>query len=241
MSVITLPLSQLNSSPKYFSKLNVKRHVLPIARSIAQDGLLNPIRLKKIGQRLKVIDGKKRLIALKLLFKSGKLPRSLVNVPVIISDDETHSAADQPARSLYRPVLLSDAELKEAIVSAHKSGQSEQDIAERFECSLKTVTLALSLNQLHPQIADYFESGHLSLEQAAAFATLPRPEAQWRLLQELGPFAHAETVIAAILKGETVIEMPDGDMMIMPSQHIQPRVKREPAYSGEEPIYKIAA
>ena len=240
MSVITLPLAQLDGSPKYFSRAGVNRHVLPLARSIAKDGLLNPIRLKKLGSQLKVIDGKKRLMALKLLFKSGKLPRSLVNVPVIISDDETHYAA-KPERTLRRPELLSDADLTQAIFSAHKSGQCEIEIAQRFECSAQTVTLALSLKRLHPQIVDYFKSGHLSLDQAAAFATLPRHDVQWRLLQELGPFAHAKTVIAAILKGETVIEMPDGDMMIMPSKHLSPWAKKGSSQSTEEPKFKIAA
>lgn len=240
MSVITLPLAQLDGSPKYFSRAGVKRHVLPLASSIAQDGLLNPIKLKKIGQRLKVIDGKKRLLALKLLFKSGKLPRSLVNVPVIITADDAVSKP-QPERALRRPKLLSDVDLTQAILSAHKSGQCEIEIAQRFECCAQTVTLALSLEPLHPQIVDYFKSGHLSLDQAAAFATLPRHDAQWRLLQELGPFAHAKTVIAAILKGETVIEMPDGDMMIMPSKDSAPRRQDKPVYSSEQPIFKIAA
>ena len=240
MSVITLPLAQLDGAPKYFSRAGVKRHVLPLASSIAKDGLLNPIKLKKIGQRLKVIDGKKRLMALKLLVKSGKLPRSLVNVPVIITTNEA-MPKPQPERPLRRPELLSDAELTQSIVTAHNLGQSEPEIAKRFECSAQTVTLALSLKRLHPQIVDYFKSGHLSLEQAAAFATLQRPDAQWRLLQELGPFAHAKTVIAAILKGETVIEMPDGDMMIMPSKESTPRRQDKPLYSREQPIFEIAA
>lgn len=189
-----------------------------IAKRILRDGLLNPLIViplsgAKSGTQFIVVDGVKRLRALKALAKAGRLPRSLTQIPVAISP-----TPDAVPVSSLRPVLLSDAELSRAIQVAYQEGQTCYAIAERFDCSEAVVSYALSFDNLNPQIRDYFESGHISLEQAAAFASLENPDAQWRLLQELGPFAHAKEVIAAILSGQSVIEIPDGNVMIMPSR-----------------------
>jgi len=44
------------------------------------------------------------------------------------------------------------------------------------------------------------------------FATLPNPKSQWDLLIQLGPFASDKDIIAAISKGETVIETKTGNV-----------------------------
>lgn len=230
MSVNTLPLSALSvgsRAPRLSSFAKTKADLIRLSQRITHDGLLNPLRVARSGNRYIVLDGKKRLMALKLLAKKNLLPRSLVNVPVIMDEAEL--------APLSRPALMSDPALARALTEAHVQGHSPQDIIERFDCRYDTLNMALSLRGLHPQIFEYFESGHLTLEQAAAFATLPNMDAQWRLLQKLGPFSRAQTVIDAILAGQTTIEMPDGDVMIMPSRNPAPKS------THAEPSYKIAA
>lgn len=195
-----------------------------LAKQILRDGLLNPIQVRRRGAGFIVIDGTKRLAAMQLLKRHGRLPRSLSRVPCIVSDNA--AAALMPALPAA-PMLKTDAELARAISVAAKAGQSRAAIAARFDCAPHIIDYAASLGGLHIQIREYFNSGHISLEQAAAFAGIENQDAQWRLLQELGPFAHASEVIAAILAGKTVVDMPDGNIMIMPSRRLpSPTVAR---------------
>ncbi len=192
-----------------------------LAKQILRDGLLNPIMVKRHGGKFVVVDGGKRLAAMQLLKRSGRLPRSLFRVPCIVSD----STGSAPALS-QAPMLKTDAELARAINAARAAGQSPEAIAARFDCAPAVVNYAASTDALHPQIFEYFNSGHINLEQAAAFSGIESQDAQWRLLQELGPFAHAKDVIAAILAGKTVVDMPDGNIMIMPSRRAPVRPAR---------------
>lgn len=215
LPVIPLAMTDL-SAPKAaraFKWIGKDTHSL--AKRILTDGLLNPILVRRSGSQMVVVDGLKRLAALKLLKRAGKLPRSLTRVPCIVTDEEV--AAPVPAMPAV-PILKTDAELARAINAALKSGLSHSAIAERFDCPAVTINYAASLVNLHPQIREYFNSGHIGMDQAAAFAGIENIDAQWRLLQELGPFAHASEVICAILAGQTVVDMPDGNVMIMPSR-----------------------
>ncbi len=210
MTVMTLPLSEL-PRPNAAGMDDLKRdNVILMAKRIVRDGLLNPISIAKAGSRFAVTDGKVRLSALHMLAKSKKLPRGLSRVPVEITQGGITERD--------HPVLLTEPELVRRILTAELSGQSSLAVAKRFDCDIEYLLKARTLDKLHPQIFDYFNAGHLSLHQAAAFATLPNIDAQWRLLQELGPFAHASEVIDAILAGETVIETADGEVHILPSR-----------------------
>jgi len=96
------------------------------------------------------------------------------------------------------------------------------EAANKFQCSPVIVQQTQSLETLHPKLQDAFTSGAINLEQAAAFATLfatlPNPKSQWDLLIQLGPFASDKDIIAAISKGETVIETKTGNVIILPSR-----------------------
>ena len=218
MTSLSLPITTLSFSDIALPKAKLafvksRADIHRLAKRILRDGLLNPIWVKKSTSGFVVVDGGKRLTAMKLLQRAGRLPRSLSKVPCVITDAPL---AQTP--NFGRPALKTDAELADAIMTATSHGHSAAQIASRFDCQQQTIDYALSLPRLHAQILDYFQSGHLSLEQAAAFATIENMDSQWRLLQELGPFAHAKDVIAAILAGESVVTMPDGNVMIMPSR-----------------------
>ena len=57
-----------------------------------------------------------------------------------------------------------------------------------------------------------------SIAQARAFASLPNMDSQDQLLLALGPFADAPDILKAIENGETVIEMGDDNIIILPSR-----------------------
>jgi len=61
-----------------------------IQASIAKFGLLSPIVVTRSDDRLIIIDGRKRLAAIRRLAFMGRLPRSLVNIPYIEVQDAKH-------------------------------------------------------------------------------------------------------------------------------------------------------
>ena len=183
-----------------------------IKNSIETDGLLNPLTVIKQKGKFIVIDGKKRLLALRELAKSNKFKRALYKVPCNI--DCTSEIGIDPAR----PVLMSGPEVAHKIICEVESGMPRVMVAQRYECTAAVVEDSLSLRNLHPEILMCFNNDTLSLEQAAAFATIENMNAQWSLLLQLGPFVSNAEIITAIKSGEAVLDLPCGETIILPSR-----------------------
>lgn len=185
-----------------------------IQSSIATHGLLNPLIVMRQGKKLIVIDGKKRLAALRRMKFTGNLPRSLVNVPYIIVDnDKSHP---MPSMS-----LLTNREKFEEVVDLRQKGQGLMEIATQLYISKQCVKDLLSVTRLSPRLRQAYFGGSLSIEQARAFATLPNMDTQDHLLIALGPFANAPDILTAIRQGQTVIDMGDDNVIILPSRPVQ--------------------
>jgi len=85
-------------------------------------GLLNPLIVMQRGKRLMVVNGKKRLAALRRMKFNGKLPRSLVRVPYVLVDQE--QKCDHSGLS-----LLSNEERFEEVRRLRSQGRSYTEIA----------------------------------------------------------------------------------------------------------------
>lgn len=208
------PLCQFRSSvPRILYGAELKA-VKDIAQSIRQEGLIFPLLVSEQNGRLFVIDGRKRLAALRRLSFLGQLPRSLKTVPFIMS---AHSgkipvSAVIPRRELY-----------ERITRKVEAGQTVTAIANALHITTATVQDILNITRLSPSLRTAYWRGDLSLAQVKAFSTLSNFDAQDRLLSLLGPFASVDIILEAIASGQTVIGL-DGDnlddstIVIMPSK-----------------------
>ena len=218
MTVSMIELRHLITSDRMtvFPKKTV-RGFASIKNSIEKDGLLNPLIVVKQKGKYLVIDGKKRLLALRALAKSKLFRRALYKVPCIV--DNTDQVNAEPDR----PTLLSGPELAHKIISMVESGISPVTVAQRYECSMSVIEDSLALRRLHPEILLCFNNNTLSLEQAAAFATIDNISAQWSLLLQIGPFMSNTDIIAAIKAGAAVLDLPSGEVIILPSRTPKPR------------------
>jgi len=180
-------------------------------RSVQARGLLNPLMVKETHNGYIIIDGVKRFLALRMLKKKGMLPRTLEKIPCVLSGDDLSTSASQP-------MLISDRHLALNIEEERTTGRTDEQISDRYACSLRVVEQVKSLTVLHPDINAAFRRGDLTLAQASAFTTLPDKPAQWALLLALGPFVCRDRIMAEISKGQTVVDLPDGDTLILPSQ-----------------------
>jgi len=81
---------------------------------------------------------------------------------------------------------MSEPELAHVISNDLRRGVSKPYIAERFDCALSTITDVETLANLHDKVMKCFNDCSITLNQAAAFATIPNKKAQWDLLLQLG-------------------------------------------------------
>lgn len=200
------------------------KEVIQIQSSIAAHGLLNPLIVMPKGNKFVIIDGKKRLAALRRMRFAGKLPRSLVNVPyILIHQKETYQ---HDAMS-----LLSNRERFEEILKLRCKGFGLMEISTELYISKNCVKDLLRIALLSPRLRQAYFGGVISVEQARAFATVPSMDAQDQLLVALGPFANAPEILQAIEAGETVINMDDDNVIILPS-----RRPLTPYYAGPKDL-----
>ena len=160
-----------------------------------------------------VLDGKKRLKAIRKLAKSSRFGRSMAKIPCIVQE----ANEIQPVIAT-RPILLSGPELAHQNILAAQTGISTVSMAQRFECDLSVVDDCISLTKLNPELLMHFNNGVISLEQAAAFSTIDNMKAQMDLLYQLGPFVSDMEIIASIKAGSTVLELSDDNIIILPSR-----------------------
>ena len=99
-----------------------------------------------------------------------------------------------------------------------KRGLSLMEIASTLYVSKQCIKDLLCISRLSPRLRQAFFGGTISTEQALAFSTLPNMEAQDNLLITLGPFANAPDILNAIKGGQTVIDMGDDNVIILPSR-----------------------
>ena len=218
MTVRLIPLKDLTALENV-QRFSVRRphNLEPIKRSITDNGLLNPLIVMKQNNRYQVLDGKKRLKVIRQLVKANKQTRALNKIPCVIQENPEHVIVEP-----RRPTLITGPELAHAIITQMDLGLPPISVAQRFECDYSVIDDAMSLKKLHPTMLEHFNNRAISLEQASAFATIPNPEAQLSLLEQLGPFVSNEKIIAAIKTGETVIEVPNGEVVILPSRQTAP-------------------
>lgn len=206
-------LSEFRSSTPHILCGEKLQDVKSIQKSILKFGLLNPLVVAGNGNHLLVIDGRKRLAALRRLEFSGLLPRDLGKVPFIIVN-EAKAAVNEVMEDPLP--LLSNAEKYDRFAQLRAEGKDIAEIGETLYASGHFVRKMMSVSRLSETLQKAFFSGTLSLGQASAFAALPNPLDQDNLLHRLGPFVSPADIRAAIEDNWSALRKPAGNIIKMP-------------------------
>jgi hypothetical protein len=166
------------------------RDIRTLQNSIARYGLLSPILAIKRAGKLVVIDGRKRLAAIKRLSFEGRLPRSLVKIPYLLITDDV--AIERRA-----PMIVSNAELYDSVLARYRDGSTVSELTEHFQVSHQCVRDILTLSRLNGLIRAAFFKKVINFAQARAYAALPHPDAQLACFNRLGPFAKPNDILAS--------------------------------------------
>ncbi len=156
--------------------------------SIARFGLLSPIVISRAQGRLIVVDGRKRLAAIKRLSFMGRLPRSLVNIPFI----EVDIAQTKQSKT---PALMSNRELYTTVTDMFTAHQDIDAIAADLFLPRESVRQVLTLAHLSPRLRRAFFDKVIDFSRAKAFATMPNHKAQELVFMALGPFADENEIL----------------------------------------------
>ena len=205
------PITQFRAPTSFILFGSPLNDVKEMEASILAHGLLSPLRVTIHKNRLIVIDGRKRLAALRRLQFRGSLPRRLQTIPYITNTPKT-------AKPLA--ALVNGRQVYNQIIRLRQQAMSINEIAAQLYLPRETIADILRVKFLSPTLKSAFFNDNLSLPQIKAFSALPSHDAQDALLISLGPFAEAEDILKAVERGETVLSLPDDNVILLPSRNL---------------------
>lgn len=197
-----IPLSRLVPSKANVRRVNGTVGVSELADSIEAHGLIQNLTVRK-GKKGKyeVVAGSRRLAALHLLVKEGRLTED-TEIPCNVRDDDNDtelSLAENVQREAMHVVdeILSYRQLAE-------NGMAPDIIASRFGQSVITVRQRLKLANLSPKVLEELRTDEMTIEQARALALSDSHEEQERVWFESPSYNRDPRSLRSMLTHEHV-------------------------------------
>lgn len=164
--VYEIPLDQLVTSPDQPRTISDADADQELLESIRQQGVLNPIQVRKVENKFEVIAGERRWRACQLLGKS--------TIPALIRDTSNDQAAAQALiDNLVRKDLspLDEARAFQSLLQKH--GYQQNQLADRVGCHKSRISRALSMLRLPAQVLDILFAHGNEMTSRHAEALLP--------------------------------------------------------------------
>jgi ParB/RepB/Spo0J family partition protein len=188
---IYVPLSALHPGGEIDSRsTGLKDGLKELAASIEAHGLILPLAVRDIGDGgYQVVDGNRRLEALKMLAKRKKLAKDAsIAVNVIEADDGKAREASLAANIVREP--LHPVDQFEAFAALAAAGQTAAQIAGRFGITERHVRQRMALGALHPDIRAEWRKGKIDQHSAEAFTIARDTVEQKKAFEELKKKGH---------------------------------------------------
>lgn len=191
------------------------RDVNDMQASIKLFGLLSPITVHTKGRKLIVVDGHKRVAALRRMQVTGDLPDNLQTLPYVIINTERARRIEKGQVCLP---MLSNEQKYNLVMDLADRGLSAKAISFALYIELSTVENIININEVCEEIQTAFFQDRLSLKQAHAFAAIPNVKAQNKLLKMMDEQQYAPTIAHALENGKTVIDLGGDNIIVLPSR-----------------------
>lgn len=197
-----VPVSKLIVHEDNVRRTDKRADIETLAASIAAHGLLQNLSVVRAEDgRYAVVAGARRLAALRLLIKQGRLPRDFA-APCNVVEPELGAEASL-AENIQR-VAMNPMDEMEAFARLVDDGMSVEAVAERFGAGVRHVEQRLALGRLSPKIRAAYRKGELTLDAARAFCLTDDHGAQERVFKQLTkPITHTPSVRSALSGGRT--------------------------------------
>ena len=161
-----IALGKLQES-KAMRRTDKRIDVDSLAADIAAHGVLNNLIVTDCGNgRYAVCAGGRRLTALRLLAKQGRIVKDFAAPCRIVTDEE---ATEISLAENVQRASLGAIDEAEAYASLVDDGMNVEDIARRFGVNVRHVEQRLALARLSPKIRTAYRKGEINLDAARAF------------------------------------------------------------------------
>lgn len=185
--ILHVPLSKLTLSPRNARKTG-SRDVSDLAANIAAVGVLQNLIVAPSAAgdgQYEVIAGGRRLTALQLLEREGRLPDAIATdgVPCRRIDDEAAIIEASTAENTIR-TPLHPADQFDAFKAMVDAGKSIGEVAAHFSIGEVVVKQRLKLANVHPQLVQVYREEGMTLEQLQALAVTDDHKAQLQVWKQ---------------------------------------------------------
>ena len=191
-----LPLDRIQRG-RYQPRQTIDEHKLEeLADSIRQQGLMQPIVVREVGEaRYEIIAGERRWRACQLA--------GLDEIPVLVRDVPDDSAiAMALIENIQREDLNPMEEARALLRFKQEFGFTDDDVAKAVGKSRSTVTNFLRLNQLHDDVARQLERGDLEMGHARTLLPLDplkQQQAAHEVIEKRLSVRQTEALVRALL------------------------------------------
>lgn len=184
---IFVPLSALYISPDNVRK-GVVTGIAELAAMIESQSLLNPLQVEKDEAdtgKFGVVAGGRRLRALQLLAKNGKIPADHLIECGLVNDGMASevSLAENISQEAMHP-----ADEFTAYQTLVTEGKTVESIAAKFGVSVAHVARRLKMANVAPALLDLYKNNEMTLDQIMAFASIDDQERQVNTWNGLPPY-----------------------------------------------------
>lgn len=174
----TLPLSKIKPNKGQPRKTFKEEDLAELTDSIRQNGVLQPLLVRKKGMDYEIVAGERRYQAAKAA--------GLDEVPVIIkdiSDDEVFKLA--LIENLQRADLTPLEEARGYRQLIKEKGLTQEELANAVSKSRSAITNTLRLLDLPKEVQAYVEDGSISAGHARAILAVPSEDGRVRLAEKV--------------------------------------------------------
>jgi ParB family transcriptional regulator, chromosome partitioning protein len=173
-----IPLDLVDPNPFQPRKSMASDRLEELARSIRSTGIVQPIIVRRSGERFQLIAGERRWRAARLA--------ALESVPAIVRDISDQEALELAITENALREDLSAVEMAEAFHALQERfGYSQEEIASRIGMDRATVANTIRLLKLPEQIKEMIADGQISPGHARALLACQEPEYQLRLAKRI--------------------------------------------------------
>jgi ParB family transcriptional regulator, chromosome partitioning protein len=169
-AVLSLPVEVVERNPSQPRKRFEEAKLEELAASIREHGVVEPILVRRDGERYRILAGERRWRAAQ---RAG-----LQEVPAILRDASDREAFELAlVENLQRADLnsIEEAEAYDVLVRDH--GLTQDEVARRVGKERSTVANSLRLLKLPEEVRDAVREGQLDMGHARALLALEGPEA----------------------------------------------------------------
>lgn len=176
--VLSLALEQIDPNPAQPRREFDPQGICDLADSIAENGLISPIAVRRVGDRYQLIAGERRLMAFRLLGER--------DIPAIVQEaDDRQSAVLSLVENLQRRDLNYFEEAAAIASLIETENFTQQQVADRLGMAQSTIANKLRLLRLPPDAVQLLLQAGLTERHARALLPLAQDKRLERVIAKI--------------------------------------------------------